>query len=272
MTGVLDWQGRVGDIWAAEWLRTDRSFAELTSHLHSAVMAATPTNGRAVDIGCGAGETSLGLARANPDLTVIGLDLSEGLLDVARSKVGLLDNITFVQGDAVSTVQHYAPVDLYASRHGVMFFDDPIAAFVAFKTAASPDCRMVFSCFRDWTLNGFAYEMRRLSEDVAPMEGAPGPFAFAEKDRVARILRESGWKKAQVQAVDISYIAGEGDDPVGDAVSFMRRIGPASRAIADAEEDRRPALIDELRNICQQHLNGNRVIFPASAWIWSASA
>jgi SAM-dependent methyltransferase len=272
MTGAFDWQGRVGDVWAAESRRTDRSFSELTSHLHGAVMNAAPQIGTAVDIGCGAGETSICLARAKPDLAVVGIDLSEGLLDVARSKAGSLKNVSFVQGDAVSAIKDYAPVDLYVSRHGVMFFGDPIAAFTAFKTAASPDCGMVFSCFRDWTLNGFAYEMRRLSKDVAPKEGAPGPFAFADQDLVAGILRNSGWKNYHAEAVDISYVAGEGDDPVEDAVSFMRRIGPASRVIADAEEDRRPALIDELRNICEQHLNGNRVIFPAAAWIWSARA
>lgn len=272
MTGAFDWQGRVGNVWAAEARRTDRSFAELTSHLHAAVMNAAPQRGKAIDIGCGAGETALALARAKPELTVVGIDLSEGLLDVARSKVGSLANVSFIRGDAVSTVQHYAPVDLYASRHGVMFFDDPAEAFTAFNAAASPDCRLVFSCFRDWTLNGFAYEMRRLSEDVAPKDGAPGPFAFADRDRVARLLRETGWKNAQAEAVDISYIAGEGDDPVGDAVSFMRRIGPASRVIAEAENDRRPALIDELRNICERNLTGSRVTFPAAAWIWSANA
>lgn len=178
--------------------------------------------------------------------------------------------MTFVHGDAVAGASKCAPVDLYVSRHGVMFFDDPVAAFTTFRNAASPGCRIIFSCFRDWTLNGFAYEMTRISDNVAPIAGAPGPFAFADKDKVARILTDSGWKNAEAEAVDISYIAGEGDDPVGDAVSFMLRIGPASRAIADAAEDQRPELIDELRRICEEHRQGDRVLFPAAAWIWSA--
>ncbi len=271
MTVVFDWQGKVGDVWAAEWQRTDRSFAELTSHLHAAIVNIAPETGRAVDIGCGAGETSIALALARPGLAVTGIDLSAGLLDIARSQAGSSGNLAFVHGDAVAGAAKCAPVDLYVSRHGVMFFDDPVAAFTTFRNAASPGGRIIFSCFRDWTLNGFAYEVRRLSDNVAPIEGAPGPFAFADKDKVTGILVGSGWKNAEAEAVDISYIAGEGDDPVGDAVSFMLRIGPASRAIADAAADQRAKLIDGLRQICEDHRQGNRVLFPAAAWIWSAS-
>lgn len=88
MTGAFDWQGKVGDVWAVEWRRTDRSFTELTDHLHGRVIAAAPPSGRAVDIGCGAGETSIALALAKPGLTVTGIELSADLLDIARSQAG----------------------------------------------------------------------------------------------------------------------------------------------------------------------------------------
>ena len=270
MTGGFDWQGKVGDVWASESRRTDRSLTELTSRLHASIIAVAPDTGRAVDIGCGAGETSIKLATAKPSLAVTGIDLSAGLLAIARSQAELTSNVTFVHDDAVTCAANCAPVDLYVSRHGVMFFDDPVAAFTSFRTAASPKSRMVFSCFRNWTLNSFAYEIGRLVENVAPKPDAPGPFAFADKEKVAKILADSGWKNAEAEAVDFSYIAGEGEDAVGDAVSFMLRIGPASRAIADAAENERPALIDGLRGICKDNLQGDRVLFPAAAWIWSA--
>ena len=210
------------------------------------------------------------LATAKPDLAVTGIDLSAGLLAIARSQAELTSNVTFVHDDAVTGAANCEPVDLYVSRHGVMFFDDPLAAFTAFRAAASPKGQILFSCFRDWTLNGFAHEISKLADNVAPKPDAPGPFAFADEDKVAKILADSGWKNAEAEAVDFSYIAGEGNDPVGDAVSFMLRIGPASRAIADAAVDERPALIDGLHQICKDHLQGDRVLFPAAAWIWSA--
>ncbi len=272
MTGGFDWQGRVGDVWADEWRRTDRSFTNLTAILHARILAAAPQSGCAVDIGCGAGETSVALARARPDLSVTGIDLSAGLLGIARENAASVGNVRFVEGDATKVVAEVAPVDLYVSRHGVMFFDDPVAAFTALRAAAAPGCPVIFSCFRDWTLNGFAYELRGLSPAVAPQDGAPGPFAFADRDRVARILSDSGWKNAEAEAVDVAYIGGEGGDPVADAVSFMCRIGPASRLIADADEAARPGLIDRLRQICERHREGNQVVFPAALWIWSANS
>ncbi len=271
MTDIFAWQGKVGDVWASEWQRTDRSFTELSSRLHAHIIATAPQSGRAVDIGCGTGETSIALAQARPDLAVVGIDLSAGLLGIARSKAASVGNLAFVQGDAAVSVVDLAPVDLYVSRHGVMFFDDPVGAFTAFRAASSPRSQMIFSCFRDWTLNTFAYEMRSLSDNIMPTSDAPGPFAFADEGKVRRILQDSGWKNITAEAVDIAYIAGDGDDPVGDAVSFMRRIGPASRAIADADENNRPAMVDALRQICENHLHDGRVLFPAAAWIWSAT-
>lgn len=272
MTGTFDWQGKVGDTWAAEWQRTDRSFAALTERLHTVISAHAPDKGRAVDIGCGAGETAIGLARAKPGLAVSGLDISAELVEVARSRSANVGNVAFAHGDAVAGAVRLAPVNLYISRHGMMFFDDPVAAFSAFRQAASENGRIVFSCFRDWTLNGFAYEVRQLSDSAAPAANAPGPFAFANRDKVADMLKASGWTNIRAEAFEFNYIAGEGEDPVADAVSFMRRIGPAARAIADAPEERRPTLIDALRRICERHRQGNAVLFPAAAWIWSASA
>lgn len=272
MTDTFDWQGKVGDVWAAEWQRTDRSFMELSGYLLTAILARAPESGRAVDIGCGAGETAIGLARAKPRLKITGIDLSADLIDVAQARAGDDDNLQFLHGDAVSAVAEHAPADLYISRHGVMFFDDPAAAFTAFRDAASPGGSMVFSCFRDWTLNAFAYEIGALTDGVAPKAGAPGPFAFADKDKVADLLKTSGWSNIEAEALDFAYIAGQGDDPVGDAMSFMQRIGPASRAIADAAGDERPALIDGLQRICEKYRQGNAVLLPAAAWIWSATA
>ena len=88
MTVAADWTGSVGDVWAAEWRRTDRSFADLSRHLDAAILAvASDRPFRAFDIGCGAGGTSLALAEARPDATILGVDLSVGLVDVARERL-----------------------------------------------------------------------------------------------------------------------------------------------------------------------------------------
>lgn len=272
MTDINEWTGPVGDVWAQEWQRTDRSFGELNALLFPAIIAAAPEHGTAIDIGCGAGQTAIALAAARAKLDITGIDISEGLLEVAHHRAEDLPNVRFEHGDASAAATGHAPVDLYISRHGVMFFDDPLRAFAAFRKVASPDARMVFSCFRDWTLNSFAFEIAKLANDGAPSPDAPGPFAFASEQKVEDLLTKAGWRDAHATPVDFNYIAGQGDDPVADAVSFMRRIGPAARAIRAVEEEKRPAIIDGLREICEAHRNGDAVLFPAAAWIWTARA
>lgn len=269
MTNVGEWGGQVGDVWAQEWQRTDRSFSELNARLFPMIQAVAPDTGRVLDIGCGAAETAISLAQAKPGLKITGIDISPSLLEIARQRAQGMANIDFVLGDATAEAARHGPVDIYISRHGVMFFDDPVAAFTAFRHAAADHGRLIFSCFRDWSLNGFAYEIGKLTDDAAPTE-APGPFAFASYERVAAILGASGWRDAEALAVDCNYIAGQGEDPVSDAMSFMQRIGPAARAIRLADEDKRPAIIDGLRRICEDHRKGNYVLFPAAIWIWTA--
>lgn len=276
MTNAQEWTGPVGDVWAREWQRTDRSFADLTRQLVPAILDIAPITGTAIDIGCGAGETALSLASARPNLTITGIDISEGLLNVARERAADLPNLRFIEGDAADHLTdhpaEHGPINLYISRHGVMFFDNPVSAFSKFHAAAAPDAALIFSCFRDWSLNAFAHDLAELTQAAAPDPDLPGPFAFADESKVRRLLSQAGWRDITATPVDFNYVAGKGVDPVADAMAFMTRIGPAARAIRDASEDHRPAILEGLSQICENRRRDDAIIFPAAAWIWSARA
>ncbi len=273
MTTAYDWTGRIGDVWAEEWRRTDRSFANLTPHLNAAILAAaTPQTGRIIDIGCGAGATSLAAAQALPTAHVTGIDLSSTLIEIAKHRAKTQTNATFECADITAAAPNYAPIDLYVSRHGVMFFADPIAAFAIFAEAAAPAAALVFSCFADRAANRWATEIVTATggDADAPASTMPGPFAFADPSHVAAILQKSGWYVASPQRVDFAYRAGEGADPVADAVDYFRRIGPAASAIRDAAPEERERHIARLTQVCDRYRSGDTVEFPAAAWIWTA--
>ena len=262
MTDAFAWQGRVGDAWAEEWRRTDRSLADLSRHLDAAIAASAPSDGRALDIGSGAGGTSLALAAARPSLAIQGVDLSAGLVAVAteRAAASGFTNARFALGDAAAPPG--GPYHLAFSRHGVMFFDDPVAAFTAIRAAMAPGAPLVFSCFRAAAENGWAVALAdALGQRVSPPGTAPGPFAFADPGHVAAILAAAGW-----------HDAGAGNDPVADALAFFRRIGPAARALADTPEADRPPMLAKLRAMLASRMCAKIVQFPAAAWIWSARA
>lgn len=273
MTTATDWTGRVGRTWAAEWQRTDRSFADLSPRLDAAIRAAAPAGAfRAIDVGCGAGSTSLALAQARPDARVTGLDLSAELIAVAQTRATGRATMSFQAGDAVASAQGLPPADLLVSRHGVMFFADPVAAFTGLRVAASPDAALVFSCFRDRADNPWAMD---LIEQVTgarpqPITGyAPGPFGFADQATTAAILESAGWTTASVARVDFAYVAGAGLDPIADAADFFHHIGPLASALKTADD---PALDDRLKSALMRYDRDGVVTFPASAWIWHATA
>lgn len=272
MTTAPDWQARVGDVWAAEWRRTDRSFADLARLLDSAILAVAPASGTAVDLGSGAGATSLALAAARPDLAVHGIDLSTALVAVATERAAErgLANARFTAGAVPDALG--AGYDLAVSRHGVMFFDDPAAAFRGIAAALRPGAPLVFSCFRSpgenpWASHTIAALGGRLD---SPQGYAPGPFAFADPDRVTTLLTDAGFTDVALRPADYTYRAGEGADPAADAVDFFRRIGPVSRQVAETPEADRPALLERLRVILAEQVSGEVLDFPAAAWIVTA--
>jgi SAM-dependent methyltransferase len=267
-----DWKGRVGQAWAAEWQRTDRAFSPLSRRLADLLAQIATDRGRAIDIGCGAGETSLALADLRPELSVTGVDLSEELIGVARTRAGSRANVAFHLGDAAQVPAAPGSVDLFVSRHGVMFFEDPVAAFSAFRLAAAPGARLIFTCFRSWRENRFASDVGDILGEAAPPPRNPGPFAFADEAHVRSILGSAGWRESAAEPVDFAFRTGDGPDPIADAMSFLTRIGPAARALRDAPEAERGPLLDALANACAARLADGTVDFPAAAWLWTATA
>ncbi len=272
-----EWRGRVGSSWAAEWVRTDRSFSGLTGQLVDAVEAAIgpvvdKCRRSVLDIGCGAGETALRLAARRPDLDVVGLDLSEALVVVARERGAGQANLSFAAGDASAWSDH-EPFDGALSRHGVMFFDDPASAFTHLHSLMRPDAPLCFTCFAAREDNEWAQGVAALVDAPAPADPyAPGPFAFADADHVHAILAEAGWRDASAERIVFRYVAGAGPDPVADALDFFARIGPAARAIAALDADAAEALKPRLTRWIETHLEGGEVSFPASVWLWRARA
>lgn len=273
MTTATDWTGRVGRTWAAERQRTDRSFANLAPHLDAGIRAAAPAGPFcAIDIGCGAGATSLALADARPDATIAGLDLSAELIAAARTRAGDRHAVTFHHGDVTALAQQLPPADLLFSRHGVMFFADPVAAFTALRRATSPHATLVFSCFRDRADNIWASDLIAQVTGTRPQATAgyaPGPFGFADEATTATILATAGWTVDSAARVDFAYVAGAGPDPVADAADFFHHIGPLASALSQAAD---PALDDRLKSALMRYDRDGVVALPASAWIWRATA
>ena len=98
MTDANEWLGRTGRSWAEQWRRTDRSFGPLTERLLRRTREFSFD--AVLDVGCGAGELALALARGRPHITVTGIDISADLIEVARGRAAHLANVSFEAADA----------------------------------------------------------------------------------------------------------------------------------------------------------------------------
>lgn len=268
MTTGADWQDAVGRNWARSYAQTDRSFSGLTERLLGRIGG---FDGEAVlDVGCGAGELSLAIARARPRARVVGVDVSADLISAARERAGEHSDVRFELGDAASwSAPEFTP-DLIVSRHGVMFFDDPPNAFAHLHGMASGDARLVFSCFRSPRENPWASGIAEMLGLPPGDPEVPGPFAFADPQRVEAILTTGGWGEIDLEPVDFAWIGGKGEDPVGDALSFVSRIGPAAPALRALEGAARESTEANLREWFEAHRSGDLVAFAGAAWIVTA--
>lgn len=272
MADAMDWKGSAGESWAAEWRRTDRSFGGLTEQLlrHTRDFAFNSV----LDIGCGAGELSLAVARGRPEVAVVGVDISPDLVEAARERGQNLVNVSFELGDASRwrPEPEFQP-DLLISRHGVMFFDDPVAAFAHLAGISAPNAGMVFSCFRGPAERNEIFSgIRGLlpAPDSPPDPHAPGPMAFADADRLRGILTQAGWGSIQFEPVDFAMVVGAGADPIEDAVEYFRAIGPVAQAAARMSAQEQAEFVGKLRAWLETRNIGGMIALGAIAWIVKA--
>ena len=275
MSKLPDWATQGGDVWARRWREIDSALSGLAPKLHSAIIEAAPRHQlRALDIGCGAGATSEQLAENRADAAIVACDLSPSLVEVARARLSDMKSVRVLLGDATIVAAEEGPFDLFLSRHGVMFFGDPVGAFRAFRNATIPGAALVFSCFQPWEANPWASELASAvaGRPLPPPGREPSGFAFADPDYVRGILESAGWTDAEPRPAPFRYIAASGDGAVERAMDFLAEIGPASREMLLLPEQERKGALERMREVIERHFDGETVVFPAAAWIWSAKA
>ncbi|MBK8839217.1 MAG: methyltransferase domain-containing protein [Hyphomonadaceae bacterium] len=244
---IEDWNGSVGEHWAAEQENTDRLIRAFGDAALRA--AGTKPGERVLDVGCGCGDTSLELARAvGAQGSVVGLDVSAPMLAVARRRATGMANVAFIEGDAAKT-ELPGPFDLLYSRFGVMFFDDPAAAFGHMRRAIAPGGRLAFACWQmakdnPWAMIPVVAARQAAAMDLPPADpNAPGPFAFGDRGRLLGILETAGLRDLKAEPFEAPMYLGSSPRSAAEGAT---RIGPASRLAREAGKDKLPAITDAI--------------------------
>jgi SAM-dependent methyltransferase len=266
---VAYWNEQAGPTWAAEQAALDRQLAPLGHRVMAELDLAAGE--RVLDVGCGAGETSLELAAQGAE--VLGVDISRPLLEVARRRAEGQGRVRFLEADAQAHPFPPGTFDAVFSRFGVMFFADPAAAFANLRRALKPGGRLAFVCWRRPDENPFmTAPMAAALQHVAappppPDPHAPGPFAFADPDRVRDILSAAGFTDIALTPHDEKI----GRNDLDTALALSLKIGPLG-AVLRENPDRRDAVVGAVRDLLAAHDGPDGVTLDSATWIVTARA
>jgi len=149
-----------------------------------------------------------------------------------------------------------------------------MAAFANLRTALIPGGRLRFACWRPIHENPWlevplhaVYEHAPRLPKPDPEE--PGPFAFANSQRVTRILTEAGFTTPLFTPLDIEIDLSSGGT-IEDAIRQASEMGPAKRALADQPDDVRAAALASIRRALTPYVSSAGVNLPAAVWLVAA--
>lgn len=260
------WNSRGGEVWVEQQELLDRLFLPFERLLADAAASGAARN--VLDIGCGAGATTLAVARRlAPQGQCTGLDISVPLITAARRRVERegLANARFIAGDAQRHEFEPESFDAIISRFGVMFFDDPSSAFANLRKAVRPGADLTFIAWRSPGDNPFMAAAERAAApflpELAPRDpAAPGQFAFADADRVRRIL-ETEWRDIDIQPLDVPCTLS-----ADDLATYAVRMGRVGQMLPDLAEATRTTVIRAVTQAFEPYVTDGVARFNAACW------
>ena len=183
-----------------------------------------------LDVGCGCGALTLAAARIAD--SAVGLDISVPLTDVASERAGAagIDNVEFVVADAQT--YHFIPgaFDLVVSQFGLMFFDDPTAAFSNVRRSLAPEGQLAFVSWQslpdnEW-LTVVAKEVAKYSDvpEFGGLARGPGMFALKDQEETKALLEAAGFAEVAFEALASDILIG-GGGTVDESMDFLLGMG-----------------------------------------------
>lgn len=269
---VALWNDASGRTWVEMQQVLDRMLEPFEVPL---IQAAFPGPGaRVLDVGCGAGATTFAMARRlGANGRCVGVDISGPLLEAATKRAAAegIKTASFVQADAQTHSFDQGSFDAVISRFGVMFFDDPEAAFNNLRLATRTGGRVAFVAWRSPAENPFMTTAKRAAEPLLPNlpkpdPNAPGQFAFADGERVRNILQAGGWSDINLQPLDVEGTASEQE-----LLTYVIKLGPVGLALREADEATRARVTQVVHAAFQPYINNGAARFGMATWLVTAT-
>ena len=266
------WNGASGRHFIEQRERHERMRGRLTARLLA--VARVQDGHNVLDVGCGCGDVTILAARAARHGHALGADLSRDQVAEARRLAGSagVANATFEVADAQVHPFPAGTFDLVLSNFGVMFFDDPAAAFANLRKALRPGGRLAFLCWRSRGENpffttGFAEAAARLS--LSELPGPAAAFSLADSGATGALVAAAGFGGIGFAKVDEPMLIGR---DVDDVLEYERASPSAAGLLTGLSPAQAAELARQVRDDLTAYASPGGVIMPGAAWLVTAQA
>ncbi len=187
-----------------------------------------------------------------------------------------MGRVEFLQADAQVHPVEPGTFDVLFSRFGVMFFEDPVAAFANLRGSLAEGGRLCFVCWQSiasnpWMLVPAQAAAQHVALPAPAGPEAPGPFAFADPERVRGILDRAGFRDVSCDDHSGELAVGQGR-ALGEIVEFLQQMGPAGRALLDASAEQRRKATETMLGALAPYYTGDALVMGFATWIVTARA
>lgn len=220
-----------------------------------------------LDVGCGTGIVARRAAlQVGSDGTVVGVDVNEGMLAVARSTSADLPGIEWRQGDATDLPFVEGAFDVVFCQQVLQFVPAPGAALREMYRVLTPDGRLAMGVLRSLAFN-HTYAVladtlaAHVGDDAAQMMRSPFP-EWDDSDLRA-LIQDAGFQDVTItnHISSVRYPSTE---------EFLRReaaSSPLAGPLGSVSSDVRTALLADLGEALEPYTDDHGVVFPIETYV-----
>ena len=222
---------------------------------------------RVLDVGCGTGIVARrAAAHVGEEGTVVGLDVNEGMLEVARAAAGPGSTIQWRQGDATDLPSSDETFDVTLCQQALQFVEDPAAALREMHRVLAPDGRTAVSVLRSLAFNT-GYEA--LAEALERRAGADAgkvmrsPFRGYTRDELRTLAEDAGFRDPVVR-IEISSVR------YPSVEEFVRRevaSSPLAGPLGSLDRDAREALVRDVEEALHDYIDDDGIVIPLDSHV-----
>jgi SAM-dependent methyltransferase len=266
------WNGPSGQHFIEQRERHERMRSRMTARLLAGAQVEDGEN--VLDIGCGCGDVTILAARATPSGQALGADLSGIQVAEARRLAAAagVANASFEVADAQVHPFQAGLFDLVLSNFGVMFFEDPAAAFTNLRKVLRHGGRLAFLCWRSRDENPFfqtGFAEAAVALGFREVSGPSAAFSLADSRATGALLAAAGFADINFAPVDEPMLVGRDAD---DVLEYERASPSAAGLLAGLSPTQAAELTRQVRDDLTAFASPDGVVMPGAVWRVTAQA